>query len=298
MTLVSKIQDVLDKTNKKIQDLINSKNYSPKEVEKIVQDATLEIKGITVSEFDIEISIGHPHIPPIHVDPIPVPEPGDIISGDVHIPTREELEEKARKLAKDMADAAKAKLVETAQNAINELKNQIPDPTEQARQMIAEIESYKNNLEQLLDDLKPENIIKKALDKAEHISEEYIDSKMVQVFEPIHLKGKSDVKFSLNGTKVNVGVSLYLVLEDFNGDFTQQYLKSLTIEGEIDLSNLNDRHLSNPVLHDGNINIQEEIKNRIEEKQAEIISGLTQAVIDSYFPIFTVINKFKEIMKI
>ncbi|QLI78743.1 hypothetical protein [Bacillus pumilus] len=219
---------------------------------------------------------------------------------------RRRAEEKAKKeaaeaiqRAEEIKKEAKSNLVSIVNDSIDKLKEEIiTNATEPARQMIAEIESYKNNLEQLLDDLKPENIIKKALDKAEHISEEYIDSKMVQVFEPLHLKGKSDVKFSLNGTKVNVGVSLYLVLEDFNGDFTQQYLKSLTIEGEIDLSNLNDRHLSNPVLHDGNINIQEEIKNRIEEKQAEIISGLTQAVIDSYFPIFTVINKFKEIMKI
>ncbi|MGQ8969967.1 hypothetical protein [Bacillus altitudinis] len=219
---------------------------------------------------------------------------------------KQRAEEKARKdaaEAKHRADEikkeAKSNLVSIVNDSIDKLKEEIiTNATEPARQMIAEIESYKNNLEQLLDDLKPENIIKKALDKAEQISEEYIDSKMVQVFEPLHLKGKSDVEFSLDGNKINGSVSLYLVLEDFNGDFTQKFLKSLTITGEVDLSNLNDIDISDPVLHDGNIDIQEEIKSRIEEQKAEIISGLTQAVIDSYLPIFTVINRFKEIMKI
>lgn len=307
MTIASNIQDVLDATNERIQELIDNKRYSPEEAEKIVQDAISKIKGIKASNInDIELNIGvdsihrigHPHIP-IHVDPIPIPKPEDIIPDPgVHIPTQEELEEQARRLAKELADAAKAKLVEDVHNAINDLKNQIPNPTEQAGKMIAEIESYKEQLNSLLDQMNPVALLNKALDKAEQISEEYIDSKMVQVFEPLHLKGKSDVEFSLDGNKINGSVSLYLVLEDFNGDFTQQYLKSLTITGEIDLSNLTDIHLSDPVLHDGNINIQEEIKNRIEEKQAEIISGLTQAVIDSYLPIFTVINRFKEIMKI
>ncbi|MGG5181392.1 hypothetical protein ACQYAC_19235 [Bacillus sp. MM09(2025)] len=307
MTLVSKIQNILDETNKKIQDLINSKNYSPKEADKIVQDATLEIRGITVSnitgsEIDPELSIGRPHInfPPIHVDPIPVPKLEDIIPR-IQIPTREELEEQARKLAKDLADATKAKLVETAQNAINDLRNQIPDPTEQARQMIAEIESYKEQLNSLLEQMNPVALINKALDKAEQISEAYIDSKMVEVFqsfETLHLKAKSNVDFSLDGTKINGSVSLYLVFEDFNGDFTQQYLKSLTTTVEIDLSNLQDIHLPEPVPHDGNINIEKEIMNNINARKTEIILGLTEAVTDSYLPIFTVINKFKEIMKI
>ncbi|WNF51980.1 ATP synthase F0 subunit B [Bacillus sp. SG20001] len=209
------------------------------------------------------------------------------------------LEDEARQKAEELKKIAKSNLVSRVNDSIDKLKEElIADATEPARQMIEEIESYKNNLEQLLDDLKPENIIKKALDKAEHISEEYIDSKMVQVFEPLHLKGKSDVECSLDGNKISGSVSLYLVLEDFNGDFTQKFLKSLSITGEVDLSNLSDIDISDPVLHDGNIDIQEEIKSRIEEQQEEIISGLTEAVIDSYLPIFTVINKFKEIMKI
>lgn len=286
------IQHVADQAVTGVQDLITSNNYSLKEAEKIVQDATLEIKSIKTNDIEVVDF----HVGPIKIN-IPVPNPENIIPNPP-IPTQEELEEQARRLAKELAEAAKAKLVETAENAINDLRNQIPDPTEQARQMIDEIESYKQQLNSLLEQMNPVVLLNKALDKAEQISEEYIDSKMVQVFEPLHLKGKSDVEFSLDGNKINGSVSLYLVLEDFNGDFTQKFLKSLTITGEVDLSNLNDIDISDPVLHDGNIDIQEEIKSRIEEQEAEIISGLTQAVIDSYLPIFTVINRFKEMMKI
>ncbi|WP_224928381.1 hypothetical protein [Bacillus safensis] len=293
MSLLKRIQHVVDGAETKVQGLITNNNYSPKEGDKIVEKAALKIQGINANDT-VKVNIGV--ISPIIIN-IPVPDPKNIIPNPP-IPTPEELEQQAKRQAQKLTDAVKAKLVETAQNAINELRNQIPDPTEQARQMIAEIESYKEQLNSLLEQLNPVALLNKALDKAEQISEEYIDSKMVQVFEPLHLKGKSDVECSLDGNKINGSVSLYLVLEDFDGDFTQKFLKSLSITGEVDLSNLNDIDISDPVLHDGNIDIQEEIKSRIEKQQEEIISGLTEAVIDSYLPIFTVINNFKEMMKI
>lgn len=307
MTLVSKIQNVLDETNKRIQDLINSKKFSPEEAEKIVKDATLEIKGITASNnIETEIrsisgSLRVPRrldIPPVHVDPIPIPDPSDFIP-DVHIPTREELEEEARRLARELADAAKAKLVEEAQNAINELRNQIPDPTAQASEMIAEIENYKEQLNSLLEQMNPVALINKALDKAEQICEEYIDSKMVQVFEPLHLKGKSDAEFSLNGTKINAGLTLYLVLGDFEGDFRNNFIKNITVNVELDLADLRlPDPLPTPVINDGNFNVEDEIKRRLEEERDRIIQELVIVIADSYMPVFTVIDKFKDLLKI
>ncbi|MGG0052158.1 hypothetical protein [Bacillus atrophaeus] len=270
-----------------------------KDVQKVVNETTEKVANTDVlSDMQAAVDEGEELIKNIPVEVPEVPDaPSSVNIAGITIelppiPTKEELEAQLKTAVKD-------KLTEVATSAINDLRSQIPDPREQASQMIAEIESYREQLDSMLDQLNPLALINKALDKAEKICEEYIDSKMVQVFNPIHLKGLSDAEFSLNGTKINAGLTLYLVLGDFEGDFRNNYIKNITANLEIDLANLQfPRPFPTPVLNDGNFNVEDEIKRRFEREQARIIEELGIVMADSYMPVFTVIDKFKGLLKI
>ncbi|WP_102422603.1 hypothetical protein [Bacillus amyloliquefaciens] len=211
----------------------------------------------------------------------------------------EEAAKEAARIAEEAKKAAKGELIAAIKDTIDKLKEEIPDPSEQAKQMIDEIETYKEQLESLLEELNPVVLINKALDKAELICEEYINSKMVPIFSPIQLKGLSDAEFSLNGTQINAGLTLYLVLGDFEGDFRKDFIKNITVNVEIDLADLRlPDPLPTPVINDGNFNVEDEIKRRLEEERDRIIEELVIVIVDSYMPVFIVIDKFKDLLKI
>ncbi|MED1174353.1 hypothetical protein ABE094_20855 [Bacillus inaquosorum] len=203
------------------------------------------------------------------------------------------IERIANEIKKQIRQAAKSELISVASDAIKDLRSQVPDPKEVEEKMIAEIESYKDQLDSLLEQLDPFTLINKALDDAENIMEEYIDSNLL--FESLKLKGISEVNISLDGTKVKVECGVYLVFwEASNYD---QYLKNVMFAVEFDLSNPS---VELPTLdfNDGNIDVQDEMQRMLEEKKDEILSAITQAFIQSYFPAFTVINKFKDLLKL
>ncbi|MGG4419220.1 hypothetical protein ABEW83_10325 [Bacillus subtilis] len=246
--------------------VIQLKKVSIKDIKDVVANAEKEVDTLAKS------------LPSINVEGVKIP-----IS----------LEEIANEIKKQIRQAAKAELISVASDAIKDLRSQVPDPKEVEERMMAEIESYKDQLESLLEQLDPFALINKALDDAESIMEEYIDSNLL--FESLKLKGLSEVNFSLDGTKVKVDCGVYLVFWEVST--FDQYLKNVMFSAEFDLSNPS---VELPTLdfNDGNINVQEEMQRMLEEEKDEILSAITQAFIQSYFPAFTVINKFKDLLKL
>lgn len=269
---------------KKVQETVNHT------VEAVGQASVESVQGI--------VEQGVKEIEKITVDDIPeAPSSVSIGSTEITIPPIPTVADVAENVQDQLSTAVKDKIITVATNAIENLKSSIPDPSDLTQKMVDEITSYKDQLENLLQQLDPAVLINKALDNGEVVCEEYINSKMAQVVSSLPLQGVSDVEFTLNGTKINAGLTLYLTLADFEGNFSNSYIVNLTSNVEVNIVNpVLPNPFPEPAINKGNL--YEEMKNTIEKEKQKILEGVSKAIIDSYFPVFTVVDKFKGLLQI
>ncbi|MCV0026925.1 hypothetical protein [Bacillus sp. XT-2] len=272
MSFLKKLQDVVDHT-----------------VEAVTQADVQSVQDI--------VDQGVEDIQNLSVDDIPdAPSSVSIGPTEITIPPIPTVAEVAESVQDQLNTAVKDKIVTVATNAIESLRSSVPDPSDFAQKMVAEIESYKNQLETLLEQLNPSVLINKALDDAEKIIEAYLDSHLN--FEMVNLKGLSDINITLDGTKVSVNSGVYLVLKDATN--FDQYLSNFVFTVECDITNpLNYTINPNPLaLGDSNIDLQDEVKKTINEKKGELIAELTLKITECYFPPLKVIKSFMDLLKL
>lgn len=296
MSVSSLIQNIINDTIHEIDLLKVQNKYTTETAENVVKRAIEKIKNInekTAYHEHLRIRVRNPFRGPISIPNIPVPDILPTIPDILNVPSPEEI---ARSLEEALKRATKNKLTEGAQVAINNLKNSVPNPVEIAGKMIAEIESYSNQLETLLEQLNPMTLINKAIDDAEKIIEDYLNSHLN--FESVKLKGLSDINITLDGTNVSVNSGVYLVFKDATN--FDKYLSNFVFTVECDITNPLDYTINpNPLtLGDSNIDLQDEVKKTINEKKGDLIAELTLRITECYFPPLGVIKSFMDLLKL
>ncbi|PRS71015.1 hypothetical protein C6Y03_18655 [Bacillus sp. LNXM65] len=296
MSVSTLIQNIINDTIHEIDLLKVQNKYTTETAENVVKRAIEKINNInekTTYHEHLRIRVRNPFRGPISIPNIPVPDILPTIPDRLNVPSPEEI---ARRLEEALKRATKNKLTEGAQAAINNLKNSVPNPVEIAGKMIAEIESYSNQLETLLEQLNPVTLINKALDDAEKIIEAYLDSNLN--FEMVNLKGLSDINITLDGTKVSVNSGVYLVFKDATN--FDQYLSNFVFTVECDITNPLDYTISpNPLaLGDSNIDLQEKIKEDINNKGEALAFEVTRKIAECYCPPLGVIKSFMDLLKL
>ncbi|MCM3365318.1 hypothetical protein QLH48_05085 [Bacillus safensis] len=296
MSVSSLIQNIINDTIHEIDLLKVQNKYTTETAENVVKRAIEKINNInekTAYHEHLRIRVRNPFRGPISIPNIPVPDILPPIPDILNVPSPEEI---ARSLEEALKRATKNKLTEGAQAAINNLKNSVPNPVEIAGEMIAEIESYSNQLETLLEQLNPMTLINKAIDDAEKIIKNYLDSHLN--FEIVKLKGLSDINITLDGTKITVASGVCLVFNEAAN--CNQYLKKFNFIVECDITNILSYKISpDPLeLSDGNIDIEEKIKEDINKNKNALGLELSRKILECYFPPLGVIKSFMDLLKL
>ncbi|MDR7909396.1 hypothetical protein [Bacillus velezensis] len=265
-------------------------------IQDAVNDTVDAVSQASVDSVQVVVDQGVEKIKNISTDDIPeAPSSVSIGSTQITIPPIPTTVEVAKKVENQLNNAVKDKIITVATNAIDNLENSIPEPSDLAQEMVDEIESYKDQFDNLLQQLDPSVLINKALDDAENIIEGYLDSHLN--FE-MDLKGLSDINITLDGTKVTVDSGVYLVFDD--ADNFDQYLSKFVFKVECDITNPSSHTISpDPLKLEGsNIDVQEEVMKTINEQKNELIKKLTVEITECYFPPLEVIKTFIDLLKL
>lgn len=280
--LLLKIQEIIDEAVEKINNFSEITIDNSKDIQSIISDATSRISQIELIEDSPQL---HPvsfrslsarglRIPPVHVPPVPP------VESLLPIPTPEEIQRALEKAARD-------KLTSEINNAFDEVKNSVPNPSDEAKKMLNKLEELRQQIKDFLD---VKGLLEKAIKEAERLCEEYLKSKLIPIEQAIPVKSFPEVELTLNESSIKCDVVVYFVEANYTGDKPQEdFLAKISASIEQSITNL-----SLPtILVDSTLgNIEDRIKNEIESQKQALIEGMLAALFGDYLMVF---NKFKDI---
>ncbi|MGG0822239.1 hypothetical protein ABE099_05125 [Paenibacillus turicensis] len=276
--LLTRIQKIIDETVEKINNSSDITSDNSKDIQSIILDAKSRISQIKLEDSTELHSMSHRSIstrvlrvPPIHVPPVDLP---------VHIPTPEEIREALEKAARD-------KLTKEINNAFDEVRNSVPNPSDEAKKMLNQLEELKKQIKDFFD---VKGLLEKAIKEAEGLCEEYLKSKLIPIEQAIPVKSIPEVKLTLNENSIKCDVVVYFVETNYTGNKPQEdFLTKISAFIEQIITNLSvPTVLVNTTLG----NIEDRIKNEIESQKQALIEGMLAALFGDYLMVF---NKFREI---
>lgn len=276
--LLTRIQKIIDETVEKINNSSDITSDNSKDIQSIILDAKSRISQIKLEDSTELHSMSHRSIstrvlrvPPIHVPPVDLP---------VHIPTPEEIREALEKAARD-------KLTKEINNAFDEVRNSVPNPSDEAKKMLNQLEELKKQIKDFFD---VKGLLEKAIKEAEGLCEEYLKSKLIPIEQAIPVKSIPEVKLTLNENSIKCDVVVYFVETNYTGNKPQEdFLTKISASIEQIITNLSvPTVLVNTTLG----NIEDRIKNEIESQKQALIEGMLAALFGDYLMVF---NKFREI---
>lgn len=204
----------------------------------------------------------------------------------------QQLVEAAQKAAAELNKQAENLVKEQIKSALGEVVANIESFTEQGQILIKQIESEIQNLIELanIDALK-----RKLLEKAEQLSEEYLNNKVEPIAQSISLTSVPDVKLDLSTTSITIEVFIYFLLDvDKANDPSTNAIAVLTTElkqeitkleaPDVDVQfNFNRDKLESKLL--------ELIQEKIDKEKDKLIQGFLKSFFSDYFAVFDKIIK-------
>lgn len=201
--------------------------------------------------------------------------------------------EAAQKAAEELRKQAEAVVKEQIKQTLNSVMTEIEDFTEKGQTFVKQIQDEIQNLIELanIDALK-----RKLLDKAEQLSEEYLNSKIQPLAETIGLAAISDVELDLQTTEIKVEVYVYFLLStEKDKDPGANAIAVLTTDLQQSITNLKVPDVqvqftfNKEKLKDSS---QEMIQKRIDKEKDQLIKGFLMSFFSDYVVVFDKIVNF------